>query len=144
MALQRYAFNHRSLSITLCCHAKLGYLLWKPNCTFFFCVIVLFFFLNWGIVVLQCCTGFCHAMKWISCTHICLPSWTSLPVPHPQPSHPSRSSQSTRLSSLCNTALRTSHLFHTWWCVLVNAPLPVHPPAVAICLFSTSPFPPCR
>ena len=45
------------------------------------------------------------AVRWSEsaiCIHICLPSWTAL-LPHPA-CHSSRSSQSTKLSSLCYTA----------------------------------------
>ena len=57
-----------------------------------------FFFLNWRIIALQCCVGFCHIALWISQKYTCVPSLLN------PSSHPSRLSQSTRLSSLCYTA----------------------------------------
>ena len=53
--------------------------------------------------------------------HIVPPSWTSLPLPTP-PSHPSRSSQSTKLSSLCCSFQLASTLYMVVYMLLhVNA-----------------------
>ena len=67
-----------------------------------------FFFLidlYWSIIVSQYCVSFCCTTKWISHMHthvsISPPSWASLPS---SLSHPSRSSQSTELISLCYAA----------------------------------------
>ena len=53
------------------------------------------------IIALQCCVDFCYMTTWISgkYTYIFPSSWASFPPP--LPSHPSRSSQSTKLTSLC-------------------------------------------
>ena len=56
------------------------------------------FIFNWRVTDLQRCIHFCSVTMWISSKHTYIPSlWSSLP---PQPFHPSRSSQSTKLSSL--------------------------------------------
>ena len=54
---------------------------------------------------LQCCVGFCYTTMQISHNYTYISSLLSLPPLNP--SHPSMSSQSTRLDSLCDTA--TSH-----------------------------------
>ena len=60
-------------------------------------------FLNWRVIALECCVSFClqqHASATYIYIYICVcisaPSWASLP--------PSRSLQSTELSSLCYAA----------------------------------------
>ena len=51
------------------------------------------------MIVLQYWLEFCHTLTWISHgVHMSPPSWTSLSPP--SPSHPSRLSQNSRLSSL--------------------------------------------
>ena len=52
---------------------------------------------NWRIIALQCCVGFFHTIMWISYKYTYISSLLSLPLP--PPSHPSRSSQNTSLSS---------------------------------------------
>jgi len=63
-------------------------------------------FFIWGRVALQYCVGFCCTTKWISYVYTYIPHrWLSLPSSHhPRPFLPSRSSQSTELSSLCYSA----------------------------------------
>ena len=65
-------------------------------------IFVLFCFC-WGKIALQCYVSFCCTAKWMSYTYTYIPSLLGLP-PSPSPSHPSRSSQGTELSSLCYTA----------------------------------------
>ena len=57
--------------------------------------------------------------------HISPPSWAFLsPYPHPTPS---RSSQSTKLSSLCILQFPTSYLFYIWSCICFSAILSICP-----------------
>ena len=51
------------------------------------------FFLNWKLVTLQYCAGFCHKKPWGTWLYLCYPSWPSFPPP--SPSRPSGSSQCT-------------------------------------------------
>ena len=66
--------------------------------SFLFCFV---FFFNWRKIGSQCYVGFCNTITWISHSYTC-------PLPLKCPSHcppsPSRSSQSSRLSSLCFAA----------------------------------------
>ena len=75
--------------------------------------------LYWSIIASQYCFSFCCTTKWISHMHtyapIYPPSWASLP---PSLSHPSRSSQSNQLISLCYAA--ASHqitILHSVVCI---------------------------
>ena len=77
----------------------------------FFPTHILFFFFKWSIVALQCCVSLClQQHKSAICIHISPPSGTS---PHHSIPSP-RSSQSTKVSSLCYTAashqLSISHM----------------------------------
>ena len=116
-----------------------------------------YIFFNWGVIALPCCIGFCHTRMRIRHNYIYIfislyytyvyvyisPSSASLP-----PSHPSRSSQSASLGSLCYTQLPSSCLFHTQYCTRVSAAsftaLTLSSPTASTSLFSTSPFRPCN
>ena len=56
-------------------------------------------FFYWSIIVFQCCISFHCTIKWISSMYTYIPSILDLPPTFP-PSHLSRSSQSTELSTL--------------------------------------------
>ena len=64
---------------------KLGWVIADP-------MLNLFFFFNWGRVVLQCGVSFCCTTKWISSVYTCNPSLLTLSAA--ASSHPSGSSQS--------------------------------------------------
>ena len=51
---------------------------WNSNSFFF-----LFLFIRWRLISLQCCSGFCHTLTWISHGVACIPH------PDPPPSPPS-------------------------------------------------------
>ena len=59
-----------------------------------------FFFFKWRIIALQCCVGFRHTTTWINAKDTYISFLLSLLLTSP-PSCSSRSSQSTKLSSLC-------------------------------------------
>ena len=69
-----------------------------------------FIYFNWRMIALQYWLGFCHISTWISHRYTYVPSLLNLP-PTPTPSHSSRLSQSTSLSSLSHTA--NSHWLST-------------------------------
>ena len=53
------------------------------------------------------------------CRRLCPHSWFT--------SHPTRSSQSPELRSMCSPQLPTSSLFYTRWCIYVSAAFLIHP-----------------
>ena len=97
------------------------------NLNFFF--LLLFFSLAYN-----CFTVFCQFLLYneVNQLYVYLYPFPLGPSCHP-PSHPSRLSQSTRLSSLCYTA-GSHQLFYTWQSIYVKPNLPVHPTLL---------FPPC-
>ena len=105
---------------------------------FIFALICHYFF-NWSIIALQWCTCFCYRTQRISSMH-------TYPLPLEPPSHPilfppSRSLQSTQLSSLCYSAasqeLSVSHMV----VCICHAVLSTHPPLpIPYCKISTSSF----
>ena len=88
----------------------------------------------WRIIALQYCVDFCHTSTWISHRYTCVLSILNL-LPSPTPSHPSRLSQSTGLSSLHHTAnshwlsvlYRVMYMFQC--CSLTSS----HPPLPLLC-----------
>ena len=78
-----------------------------PNTCLFF--LFLKFIFNLRKIALQCCVAFCQTTTQLRHTYVCVCVCVYLPSlplesPSPPPSHPSRSSQSTRLDSLCYIA----------------------------------------
>ena len=87
-----------------------GDTVWKPEglqlfLFFFFQPLPLFYFIfpfifiSWRLITLQCCSGFCLTLTWISHGFTCVPH----PDP-PSPSHPSGSSQCTSLEHLSHAS----------------------------------------
>ena len=64
------------------------------------CLFVLIIYVNWRLITLQYCSGFCHTLTWISHECTCVPH--PEPSSHfpPSPSHPSGSSQGTGFECL--------------------------------------------
>ena len=71
----------------------------------------LFIFFNWRKVTLQRCDCYCHITMQTSHTYTYIPFFLSLPPL--LPSHPTKSSQRTRLGSLCYTET-PQQLFYIW------------------------------
>ena len=92
--------------------------------SFLFFYIEDIYFLNWRTTALQCWVSFYCTTMWISCKYAYIPSLSSLP---PLPSHPSRWSRSTELSSLCYTELLTRCVLHTWQWMHVGTTPSVRP-----------------
>ena len=83
--------------------------------------VSLYIFLDWRIIALQCCGALCHTSMLISHNYIYIyiylypPTLLSLPPPA---FHPSRSSQSSRLGSLCYIAASHKlwgYMGLPWW-----------------------------
>ena len=113
---------------------KLGFLdlfcffcLFFENTTILYLFILLkkFIYLNWRLITLQYCSGFCHTLTWIShgCTCVPHPEPPSHLPPHPIPlGHPSAPALST-LSHASNLDWRSvSHMiiymFQCYWWLL--------------------------
>ena len=109
---------------------------WVWLCLFHYYRIHHFFFFNWRETALQCFIGFCHTTTQISHNYACITS--RLP-----PSCPSRSSQSTQLSSSCSRAtphqLSVSHVLYGSWLLspfvrLIPSPTVSTNPFSSLCL----------
>ena len=74
----------------------------RPTFLYLFPHLIFYLIFNCRKITLQCCVGFCHTTKWISRNYTHIPPLLSLPLL--PPSHPSRSSQSAGLGSLCYIA----------------------------------------
>ena len=89
-----------------------------------------------------------HQHESVTGIHMSHPSWTSLPSPIP--SHPSRLSQSTGLSSLCHTAnshwLSILHIVMYMFpcCSQFVPPSPSHTVSTRLFFMSESPLLPCK
>ena len=88
----------------------------EPNSTQLIFLIIVFF-LNWRIITLQYCAGFCHISTWISHRHMHVPSLLNL---CPTPSHTSRFSQSPGLNSL-------SHRTNFHWLSILHMVIDMFP-----------------
>ena len=105
----------------------------------FIFALIFHYFFNWSIIALQWCTSFCYRTNRISSMH-------TYPLPPEPPSHPilfppSRSLQSTELSSLCySAASQELSVSHMVVCIR-HAVLSTRPPLPGpYCKISTSSF----
>ena len=73
---------------------------------------ILFIYLYWNRIALQCCVIFCHTMKWISCMYTYIPSLLDLPSPHPTHLGPHRALS---WASWALQRVPTSYLFYRNW-----------------------------
>ena len=90
--------------------------------------ILFFFNINWRLITLQYCSGFCHTLTWISYECTC--------VPHPEPpSHlPLHTIPLGHLSAPAQASCIlhqtwTGDSFLIWYYTYFSAILPNHPPA---------------
>ena len=108
------------------------------------------FILNWRIVALPYCVGFCHTSAWISHRY-CVCPLPLEPLAHlPRCSAPLGDHGAPGLSSLHRAVTPHWPSVCIWWCVRLSAALSIVPPfpspAVPTSLFSVSASPllPCR
>ena len=94
--------------------------------------LYLMVFIYWNIIALQCRVSFCYTATWISHMYMYIP--LVLHLPPTLSFHPSMSSPSTELSSLCCTAAFAWLSIVQWQCINVTAVLS-GPPTLS--------FPPC-
>ena len=76
-------------------------------------IFILFIYFNWRLITLQYCSGFCHALTWIShgCTCVPYPDPSSHLFPHPIPlGHPSAPALSTLSHALDLDWRSVSHM----------------------------------
>jgi len=100
-------------SIELC---HILYCIDQNNCTYLY--LFLNFIFHWAIIALHYCIGFCHTSTCISHRYTYVPSLLKLPLP-PNPSPPSRLSQSPSLSSL-------SHAPNSHWVSVLHGSVNVY------------------
>ena len=82
-----------------------------PNSFFFFNFFENLFFI-WRMIAWRYHVAFCGTTRWISCKYTNIPSLLDLPPTTFPPYHPSRSSESSKLSSPCYKQLPTSSVPH--------------------------------
>ena len=103
-----FPLREMALFLSACIH--------KYNLPFLVSGLQLFF--NWRAITLQYCVDFCHTPSWISYRYTYVPS-----LPSSTPSLPSRSSQTTGLSSLCLSGVSFSFCSRTFNNISFNAAL---------------------
>ena len=106
-----YEENHDLLSHVIWLHGDNCYP--RKNLPIFLICFFPFIFISWGLITLQCCSGFCHTLTWISHRFTCVPypdppSHLPLhPIPLVLPSAPA-------LSTCLMHPTWAGDLFHPW------------------------------
>ena len=122
------------------CYIHVSIHISAPECLLFIWISFLKFIVNWRIIALQYCIGFCHISTWVCHRYTYVLSLLNLlptlhSIPPSTPSQPSRLSQSTRselhvLYSKCPLAI----WFYTHNVCVSGLVSPFGPPSSSLCI----------